>query len=112
MGTKIWASVHFDEAPPDAIPIEIMAKQFAWNFRYPGPDGKFGHTELTLINDAAGINRRSNPRTRSAKHAIDSSDMAGARPGPVKGQGGGRFQDCIISKIHVINGHSRPYGSQ
>ncbi len=36
MGTKIWAGVHFDEAPPDAIPIEVMAKQFAWSFRYPG----------------------------------------------------------------------------
>src|ERR1043165_6742728 len=43
MGTKIWAGVHFDEAPLDAVPIEVMAKQFAFNFRYPGPDGKFGH---------------------------------------------------------------------
>jgi cytochrome c oxidase subunit II len=54
MGTKIWAAVHFDEAPPNAIPIEVMAKQFAWNFRYPGPDGKFGRTDLKLVNDAAG----------------------------------------------------------
>ena len=42
MGTKIWAGVHFDEPPADAVPIEVMAKQFAWSFRYPGPDGKFG----------------------------------------------------------------------
>jgi cytochrome c oxidase subunit 2 len=54
MGSKIWASVHYDEAPPDAIPIEVMAKQFAFNFRYPGPDGKFGRTQLRLINDANG----------------------------------------------------------
>jgi cytochrome c oxidase subunit 2 len=54
MGTKIWAGVHFDEAPPDAIPIEVTAKQFAWNFRYTGPDGKFGHTDLKFINDAGG----------------------------------------------------------
>jgi len=54
MGAKIWAAVHFDEAPPDAIPIEVMAKQFAFNFRYPGPDGKFGKTDLKQINDAAG----------------------------------------------------------
>jgi len=66
MGTKIWAGVHFDEAPPDAIPIEVLVKQFAWNFRYAGPDGKFGHTELKFINDAAG-----NP------FGIDEKDPAG-----------------------------------
>jgi cytochrome c oxidase subunit 2 len=66
MGTKIWASVHYDEAPPDAIPIEVMAKQFAWNFRYAGPDGKFGRTDLKLVNDAAG-----NP------FGIDDKDPAG-----------------------------------
>lgn len=54
MGSSIWAAVHFTPAPPDAIPIEVGAKQFAWNFRYPGPDGKFGRTDLKLINDAAG----------------------------------------------------------
>jgi cytochrome c oxidase subunit II len=66
MGTKIWAGVHFDEAPPDAIPVEVMSKQFAWNFRYPGPDGKFGHTELKYVNDASG-----NP------FGIDDKDPAG-----------------------------------
>ena len=65
-GTKIWASVHFDEAPPNAMTIQVMAKQFAWNFRYPGPDGKFGRTRLELINDAAG-----NP------FGIDDKDPAG-----------------------------------
>jgi cytochrome c oxidase subunit 2 len=54
MGAKIWAAVHFDEAPPDAIQIELMAKQFAFNFRYPGPDGKFGKTDLKQVNDAGG----------------------------------------------------------
>jgi cytochrome c oxidase subunit 2 len=54
MGSKIWAGVHFDEAPPDSIPIEVLGKQFAWSFRYPGPDGKFGRTDLKLVNDSAG----------------------------------------------------------
>lgn len=66
MGTRIWAGVHFDEAPSDAIPVQVMAKQFAWNFRYPGADGKFGRTDLKLINDAAG-----NP------FGIDEKDPAG-----------------------------------
>ena len=66
MGANIWAKVHFEPAPADAIPIEVMAKQFAWSFRYPGPDGKFGRTDLKLINDAAG-----NPL------GIDEKDPAG-----------------------------------
>src|SRR5215469_12978547 len=39
MGSKIWAGVHFDEAPPDAMVVEVTAKQFGWSFRYPGADG-------------------------------------------------------------------------
>ncbi|MBI2679571.1 MAG: cytochrome c oxidase subunit II [Candidatus Solibacter usitatus] len=53
-GTRIWASVHFVAAPADALKIEVSAKQFAWNFRYPGPDGVFGKTDIKLINDAGG----------------------------------------------------------
>lgn len=54
MGTRVWAGVHFDQAPPDAIPIEVTARQFAWSFRYAGPDGRFGRTDLKLVNEAAG----------------------------------------------------------
>jgi len=53
-GTRIWAAVHFDEAPADAMRIEVMAKQFAWAFRYPGPDGKFGRLDLKQVNDQGG----------------------------------------------------------
>src|SRR5260370_30710140 len=53
-GTKIWSTIHFDEPPADAIPIEVLGKQFAWSFRYPGPDGKFGRTDLKFVNDSAG----------------------------------------------------------
>ena len=73
MGARIWAAVHFDEAAPDAVPIEVMAKQFAWNFRYPGPDGKFGHTELSLINDAGG-----NPMGLDDKDPAGKDDIVSA----------------------------------
>jgi cytochrome c oxidase subunit 2 len=66
MGTRIWAGVHFDEAPADSIVVEVTAKQFAWSFRYAGPDGKFGHTDLKLVNDSSG-----NPL------GIDDKDPAG-----------------------------------
>jgi cytochrome c oxidase subunit 2 len=53
-GTRIWAAVHFEEAPANALRIEVMSKQFAWSFRYAGPDGKFGKTDLKLVNDQGG----------------------------------------------------------
>lgn len=75
MGTRIWASVHFAAPPPDAIPIEVGAKQFAWNFRYPGPDGKFGRTDIKLINDAAGNPFGLDEADPAAKDDIVSSSI-------------------------------------
>jgi cytochrome c oxidase subunit 2 len=54
LGSRVWAGVQFKAAAPDAETIEVLAQQFAWNFRYPGADGKFGRTEIRYINDAAG----------------------------------------------------------
>lgn len=54
MGSSIWAGVHFEKPPANALEIEILGKQFAWSFRYAGPDGKFGKTDIKLINDSAG----------------------------------------------------------
>ncbi|MEO8593352.1 MAG: cytochrome c oxidase subunit II [Candidatus Solibacter sp.] len=73
MGTKIWAAVHFDAPPADAVPIEVLAKQFAWSFRYPGPDGKFGRTDLKLINDSGG-----NPFGIDDKDPASKDDLVSA----------------------------------
>ena len=54
LSTAIWAGVHLGKAPTNALKIEAVAKQFAWNFRYAGPDGKFGRTRQELISDANG----------------------------------------------------------
>jgi cytochrome c oxidase subunit 2 len=54
MGAQTWAGVQFTDAPADAEPVEVLARQFAWNFRYPGPDGRFGRTDVRLVNEAAG----------------------------------------------------------
>jgi cytochrome c oxidase subunit 2 len=54
MGARTWASVQFTAPPSDAEPVEVLAKQFAWNFRYPGPDRRFGRTDVLLVDDAAG----------------------------------------------------------
>lgn len=53
-GESSWANLHFKGAAPDAMKVEVLAKQFAWNFRYSGPDGVFGRTDPSLIDDALG----------------------------------------------------------
>jgi hypothetical protein len=43
-GVKAWANVYLTPPAADAMPIQVQAGQFAFYFRYPGPDGKFGAT--------------------------------------------------------------------
>jgi cytochrome c oxidase subunit 2 len=51
-GQKAWAQIYFTPPRPDAVPIQVQAGQFAFYFRYPGPDGKFGPIHPEMINEA------------------------------------------------------------
>lgn len=51
MGTKAWATVYFKTPAPDALPIQVQAGQFAFYFRYAGPDGKFGGLHPDKIDE-------------------------------------------------------------
>jgi cytochrome c oxidase subunit 2 len=64
---RAWAAVHFVGASRGAIQIEVMGQQFAWNFRYPGPDGKFGRTDVKLVDDAGGNPLGVDPSDPAAK---------------------------------------------
>jgi cytochrome c oxidase subunit 2 len=50
-GQKAWASVYFTPAKPDAMQIQVQAGQFAFYFRYPGVDGKFGALHPDKIDE-------------------------------------------------------------
>jgi cytochrome c oxidase subunit II len=52
-----------------------MTKQFAWNFRYPGPDGVFGRTDIKLVNDAAGNPLGIDPNDPAGKDDIVSATL-------------------------------------
>jgi cytochrome c oxidase subunit 2 len=52
IGMPVWTEYFDAVAPADAVAVEVTAQQFAWNVRYPGPDGKFGRTDPHLIDDA------------------------------------------------------------
>lgn len=50
-GSKAWGDIYLKPAGPDAIPIQVQAGQFAFYFRYPGADGKFGPIHPDKINE-------------------------------------------------------------
>ncbi len=48
-----WAT-HQTFLPPegrDFVEVRVVAQQYAWNFHYPGPDGKFGRTGAQFFKD-------------------------------------------------------------
>jgi len=53
-GVKAWGSEYFTPPAANALPVQVQAGQFAFYFRYPGPDGKFGPLHPDQINEAAG----------------------------------------------------------
>lgn len=83
-GHRVWAKLRLTEAPPEALEVEVTGQQFLWNFRYPGPDGRFGRTAPQLVND------------------VDNS--IGARPGPlgIDPQDPAGRDDVVSSGVMVI----------
>ncbi|HTR03979.1 MAG TPA: cytochrome c oxidase subunit II [Thermoanaerobaculia bacterium] len=50
LSRRIWDHIK-ENMPHDAVEIQVTAEQFAWNIRYPGPDGKFGTADdVTTLN--------------------------------------------------------------
>lgn len=64
---RLWAASRYTGADPAAMQVEVTGVQFAWYFRYPGPDAVFGRTEPRLVAPAEG-----NPL------GIDPADPQGA----------------------------------
>jgi cytochrome c oxidase subunit II len=53
-GSRIWARTYLTDPPANALAIEVTGEQFAWNIRYPGPDGKFGRTRPDKVDNSEG----------------------------------------------------------
>jgi cytochrome c oxidase subunit II len=54
LGQQVWAQLHFNEAPPGATKIGVVAQQFKFTFHYPGADGVFGRTDPKFYYDDEG----------------------------------------------------------
>jgi cytochrome c oxidase subunit 2 len=50
----LWAANRYTGADPAALQVEVTGMQFAWYFRYPGPDATFGITRPQLVAPGEG----------------------------------------------------------
>lgn len=77
LGTRAWGSVYFTPPGTNALPVQVQAGQFAFYFRYPGPDGKFGPLHPDLISEATenffGLDTQNDP---DSKDDIVAAEMA------------------------------------
>jgi cytochrome c oxidase subunit 2 len=76
-GVKAWADQYLTPPSANAMPVQVQAGQFAFYFRYPGPDGTFGPIHPELINEAQqnffGLDTDHDP---SSKDDIVTAEMA------------------------------------
>jgi cytochrome c oxidase subunit 2 len=67
-GVKAWANVYLTPPSANAMPIQVQAGQFAFYFRYPGPDGTLGPIHPELINEGSqnfyGLDLEHDPDSR------------------------------------------------
>ena len=52
VAVPLWAKA-VDKFPPasESTVVQVVAQQYAWNFRYPGPDGIFGRQDMKFVSD-------------------------------------------------------------
>jgi cytochrome c oxidase subunit 2 len=51
IGLPVWQEYFASGRPANALEIDVVAQQFFWNVRYPGPDGAFGRTRADLVDE-------------------------------------------------------------
>ena len=83
----LWAA-RVDHVPPEseALVVHLTGEQFAWNVRYSGPDGKFGKTDIKLIDvqeNPLGIDR-SDPAAKDDVTTLNQLYLPVNRPIIVK----------------------------
>jgi cytochrome c oxidase subunit II len=78
----LW-SMRVNDTPPegDATVVRIVAEQFAWNVHYPGPDGVFGRSDISLITpeNPLGLDR-SDPAAKDDIVTINQLNLPVGKP--------------------------------
>ena len=68
---RLWAATRYTGASLTALQVEVTGVQFAWYFRYPGPDATFGRTHPELVAPGEGNPLGLDPSDSSDPHSAD-----------------------------------------
>jgi cytochrome c oxidase subunit 2 len=65
----------------EAVVVRVVGEQFAWNIHYPGPDGKFGRTDIRRVSadNPLGLDR-SDPNAKDDVTTINQLYLPENRP--------------------------------
>jgi len=77
-----WAKrVKAFPAENEAVVVKVVGEQFAWNVQYPGPDGKFGRTDVKLVaaDNPLGLDR-TDPAAKDDVTTINQLNLPVDRP--------------------------------
>ncbi len=95
----LWAATRYTGADPAALQVEVTGMQFAWYFRYPGPDAVFGRTAPRLVAPGEGNPVGIDPADPRGTDDIVASELVL----PV-----GRAVDLRLHAEDVIHGFAVP----
>jgi cytochrome c oxidase subunit II len=77
-----WAK-RVSNFPPEssATVVRVVGEQFAWNVHYPGPDGRFGRTDISLMaaDNPLGLDR-SDPAAKDDVTTINQLTLPVDKP--------------------------------
>lgn len=96
---RLWAATRYTGASPGALQVEVTGMQFAWNFRYPGPDATFGRTAPNLVDPGAGNPLGIDPDDRHGDDDLVTSELV---------LPAGREVDLRLHALDVIHGFAIP----
>jgi cytochrome c oxidase subunit 2 len=77
-----WATrVRQFPSESEAVVVRVVGEQFLWNVHYPGPDGKFGRTDIKLVNadNPLGLDR-TDPNAKDDITTINQFNIPVDRP--------------------------------
>jgi cytochrome c oxidase subunit II len=65
----------------EAVVVRVVSEQFAWNIHYPGPDGRFGRTDVKLVSpdNPLGLDR-TDPAAKDDIATINQLNLPVDRP--------------------------------
>ncbi len=81
-GLVVW--YQFVTVPEGAAEIEVVGQQWSWAYRFPGPDGKLGTTDVRYIGPDNPLGLNPSDPNGSDDVIVDGGDLHLPRGGPIK----------------------------